>query len=137
MQLKTIAFYAFVLGGIFLGVSILITVFLIGPAKKREAYLSMAQQHIQSINRALQRYQEDYSGDYPQGDANKIIEQLEGDNQQGVVYLFWPRLDPWKEPYILKKSQKGTLPIFYSSGPNKVDDGCRPDSDDISVQSTK
>jgi len=94
---------------------------------------------LRAISSALEAYYIE-SKSYPSGTADEILNTLEGDNllskgsnsYQPVIYLELPdHKDEWGKDYILKPSIEEAKPIFYSSGPNLIDDRCYEGSDDI------
>lgn len=89
-----------------------------------------------TITAAMGTFRERYKR-YPDGSAEEVLEALRGRNPEGVVFLELRSLmgqqlnDPWGEPYCLLRGEGGAKPIFYSKGPDRVDSGCAPDSDDL------
>ena len=91
----------------------------------------------QSLTAAFAAYRSDY-GIEPTGSYSEIVTALRGNNPRKIVYFEAARkaftasgelVDPWGSPYVVNRSDPGN-PRFYSIGPNKVDDGDVPGSDD-------
>ena len=87
---------------------------------------------------ALKAYYSEF-GTSPTGTHSKIIRALLGSNPRSIVF-YEPNpkqlttggelLDPWDIPYCIDTSD-AAKPRIYSFGPNKLDDGGAPQSDDI------
>jgi len=94
---------------------------------------------LRAISSALEAYHIENKS-YPSGTGDEILNALEGDNllpndrnsYKSAIYIELPdHKDEWGKNYILKLSIEGEKPIFYSSGPNLIDDRCIEGSDDI------
>ena len=92
----------------------------------------MAMESLRSIRMALVSYERE-NGTYPGGTGDEILAKLKGANERKLHYLVLPKdgLDPWKEAYHLKPGPAGVLPVFYSSGPDRISDLGKSVSDDL------
>jgi len=94
--------------------------------------------HLIAIDDALDNFFLDQES-YPGGDAGALVEVLEGGNATKTPYLkifiqeTGHAVDPWGSPYkILNRTSDGR-PLIYSIGPNRRDERCNPDFDDIKL----
>lgn len=112
-----------------------------GVAAERQAKLMVTMSQVRSMAAALRTFHADH-GAYPTGTAEEILETLQGANTRGenpmrVRYLVLPTtgrgraLDVWEEPFHLVPPAPGTMPVFFSSGPNRTVDTGKTSSDDI------
>ena len=101
----------------------------------RRIAVRATKERLNAIDVALSAYHAEYRA-YPTGAAAVILGSLEGSNPKGIVFL--PkgrgRDDPWRKPFFLKKGASATSrPEYYSSGPDGIDEGLAPGSDDIEI----
>jgi hypothetical protein len=103
---------------------------------------TVARTNSYSLNEAMDAYREHYKK-YPGGSAEETIEALRGLNSDGKLFLDSRWLmdqqlnDPWGESYCLLWSEDGVKPIFYSKGPDRIDDRYAPNSDDLGAERPK
>jgi hypothetical protein len=103
---------------------------------------TVARTNSYRITEAMDAFREHYKR-FPEGSAEEAIKALRGLNSDGKVFLDLRSLidqqlhDPWGEPYCLLRSEVGEKPIFYSKGPDRINDGYAPDSDDLGAEQPK
>ena len=113
----------------------------VGVKVQKEAKLTVTKAQVRSMETALKVYHTDH-GAYPTGTGDEILETLQGASTRGenpmrIRYLDLPTtgrsrpLDVWKVPFHLAPVAPGTMPVFFSSGPNRVVDTGSTPSDDI------
>jgi len=103
---------------------------------------TLARTNSYRITEAMNAYREHYKRE-PEGAAEEVIDALRGRNPEGVVFLDLRSLmeeqlkDPWGEPYCLLRRDSGSKSVFYSKGPDRMDDRGKPKSDDLGVDQPK
>jgi len=93
--------------------------------------------------RALAKGSEDFHAEfglYPTGSAEEIIQILTHQLPGGgpvLIHLDYSEgkqpVDPWGINYHVLPTTEDKPPEFYSSGPNRIDESCRPGSDDVYI----
>ena len=103
---------------------------------------TVARTNSYRITEAMNNYRERYKRE-PGGEADEAIAALRGRNPDGVVFLDFRSLmeqqlkDPWGEPYCLLRGDGGSKSVFYSKGPDRVDNKGKSGSDDLGVDQPK
>ena len=91
------------------------------------------------LSQAFIAYKNEY-GTYPDGSYENMLKALQGDNPRKIIFIaFSPRelnehgvlVDPWGVFYHLELPEGKSRPRVWSSGPNRVDESEKGDSDDI------
>ncbi len=117
-------------------ISIAIFLWFGGTYAISKARVFSATSALVAVRNSLTGYHLEF-GRFPDGTSSNILDELIGKNTKGIVFLYLSGsssplfIDPWGEPYIFIPASGLGGPEFYSKGPDRIDDSCRPSSDDI------
>lgn len=125
---------------IFCGVVLLVLGYLlVGPTGNNHGKAEHVRPLTRQIASAFIDYKNEYTA-YPQGTYEVIMGAIQGENPRKIVFIeFLPEdldphgvpVDPWGISYHIEFPPGNSRPRVWSSGPNRIDESDKPDSDDI------